>query len=484
MSEILHNIGRFLSYDPSAPMLFSSGTFWALFLVFMPLYGLLRRRLWQMVVFVVAFSFFFYYKSSGWFVLMLAGTSLVDWWLSHLMSHPGRSSAFRRGCVAVSLILSLGILAYFKYANFFLWNINAMVGGNFQPLELVLPVGISFYTFQSVSYIIDVYKGRVAPTATWLEYAFFLSFFPALVAGPIVRADYFLPQIRENRHATRTEVYTGLWLIILGVVKKAIIADYIAQYNDLIFQTPGGYSGFETLMGIIGYTMQIYCDFSGYSDMAIGIALIMGFKLAKNFNFPYKAQNLTDFWRRWHISLSTWFKEYVYIPLGGNRAGRGRAHLNILIVWVLTGFWHGASFNFLAWGLYYALLLMLEKDVLAKLLNKLPKAVGTVYTLFFVLIGWVLFASDSLTESIGYLKLMFGFSGAGAVSPMFFYDVLSNMVLLVIAAAASLPFGAKIGRRFVQKSPAAAVIPVAVALILCTAYLVDAGYNPFLYFRF
>lgn len=273
MTGFIENILNLLSYDPKAPMLFSSGTFWALFLAFMPLYGLLRNRKWQMLTFVVAFSFYFYYKSSGVFVLLLGATSAVDWTLSRLMSAPGRSRAFRRTCMGVSLLTSLGILAYFKYANFFLWNISAMVQANFQPLDLILPVGISFYTFQSVSYIIDVYKGRVAPTRTWLEYAFFLSFFPALVAGPIVRADYFLPQIDRNHHATRQEVYMGLWLIILGIVKKAVIADYIAQYNDLIFQTPGGYSGFETLMGIIGYTMQIYCDFSGYSDMAIGIAL-------------------------------------------------------------------------------------------------------------------------------------------------------------------------------------------------------------------
>ncbi|MDE6134735.1 MAG: hypothetical protein K2F79_04090 [Muribaculaceae bacterium] len=248
LTDLIANIADCLRYDPKAPMLFSSGIFWALFLVFMPLYSLLRRRVWQMTLFVTAFSFFFYYKSSGVFVLLLAATSLLDWTLSRLMVRPGASLFWRRMCVAVSLMVSLGILAYFKYANFFLWNINAMVNSNFQPLDLVLPVGISFYTFQSVSYIVDVYKGRVQPTRTWLEYAFFLSFFPALVAGPIVRADYFLPQIRANRHASRAEVYTGLWLIILGVVKKAVIADYIAQYNDLIFQTPGGYSGFETLM--------------------------------------------------------------------------------------------------------------------------------------------------------------------------------------------------------------------------------------------
>lgn len=266
-------------------MIFSSGMFWGLFLVFLPLFGLLRRRLWQMVVFVVAFSLFFYYKTSGWFVLALAGTSVLDWLVSRGMAKTDVRWR-RRALACISIVSSLGILAYFKYANFFLWNWNAMVQGNFQPLDIITPVGISFYTFQSVSYIVDVYKRKVEPTPTWLEYAFYLSFFPALVAGPIVRADYFLPQIRQSNHASRQEMYAGLWLILLGVAKKAIIADYIASYNDLIFDMPGDYSGFETLMGVLGYTMQIYCDFSGYSDMAIGIAMIMGFKLAKNFDFP------------------------------------------------------------------------------------------------------------------------------------------------------------------------------------------------------
>ena len=248
LNDIASNIAEVLSYNPAEPLLFSSGTFWALFLVFLPLYSLLRKRWTQMAVFVLAFSFYFYYRCSGVFVLLLAGTSLVDWLLSRLIARPGSGPTLRRTALVVSLLCSLGILAYFKYANFFLWNINATVGSNFQPLDLILPVGISFYTFQSVSYIVDVYKGRVAPTRTWLEYAFFLAFFPALVAGPIVRADYFLPQIRRNTTATREETFTGFWLIILGVVKKAVIADYIAQYNDLIFQTPGGYNGFETLM--------------------------------------------------------------------------------------------------------------------------------------------------------------------------------------------------------------------------------------------
>ena len=438
MEHIWHNICRLLTYDASAPMLFSSGTFWALFLVFMPLYGLLKRRWWQMAFFVVAFSFFFYYKSSGLFVAMLAGTSLLDWWLSRLMARPGMSKGRRKACVALSLTVSLGILAYFKYANFFLWNIQAMVGGNFQPLDLVLPVGISFYTFQSVSYIIDVYKGRVAPTETWLEYAFFLSFFPALVAGPIVRADYFLPQIRANASATRTEVYAGLWMIILGVVKKAIIADYIAQYNDLIFQTPGGYSGFETLMGIIGYTMQIYCDFSGYSDMAIGLALLMGYRFKINFAAPFKSQSPTEFWRRWHISLSTWLRDYIYIPLGGNRKGRVRKHLNLFITMTVGGLWHGASWMYLIWGAYHGLLLIVHKELskvwrIPESLKGRPevKAANIMLTFALVVAGFTIFRAPSLEVAGQIATQIFT-----AFHPEVITQFVEGYMLIVLALAA------------------------------------------------
>lgn len=398
-----------------------------------------------MLSFVVAFSFYFYYKSSGMFVFMLAGTSLVDWTLSRLMTKPGRSIAFRRFCVALSLTLSLGILAYFKYANFFLWNINTLVQGNFQPLELILPVGISFYTFQSVSYIVDVYKGTVAPTRTWLEYAFFLSFFPALVAGPIVRADYFLPQIHTDNHASRTEVYTGLWLIILGIIKKAIIADYIAQYNDLIFENPGAYSGFETLMGVIGYTMQIYCDFSGYSDMAIGLALIMGFRLAQNFNFPYKARNLTDFWRRWHISLSTWLRDYIYIPLGGNRKGTARTYLNNFATMVIGGLWHGAAWKFVFWGAMHGAGLAVHKAAKPHL-GRLGDswAVRSIFwtiTMCFVAALWVFFRADSWQDSWTILSGVFNDFSLSYAPAFASARMIWLILMLVIIVSHALPTG-------------------------------------------
>ena len=249
---------------------------------------------------------------------MLIATSAVDWMLSWAI-FKAKSRPRKLLLMWLSVCISLSILGYFKYANFFLWNWNAMVEGNFQPLDIILPVGISFYTFQSISYVVDVYKRRITPTRSWLDYLFFLSFFPALVAGPIVRADYFLPQLRKNLRANSEMIWTGLWLIIVGIIKKALIADYIAQYNDLIFNDPEMYTGVQTLMGVLGYTMQIYCDFSGYSDMAIGLALMMGFRLGINFDSPYQSRNLTEFWRRWHISLSSWLRDYVYIPLGGNR---------------------------------------------------------------------------------------------------------------------------------------------------------------------
>ncbi len=489
IADIFHNIGRMLTYDPSGPMLFSSGTFWALFLVFMPVYGMLRRRFWQMAVFVVAFSFFFYYKSSGIFVCLLGATSAVDWLLSKAIARPGASRRVRRLCVAASLLTSLGILAYFKYANFFLWNINAMVGSNFQPLDLVLPVGISFYTFQSVSYIIDVYKGRVAPTATWLEYAFFLSFFPALVAGPIVRADYFLPQIRENRHATRSEVYTGLWLIILGVVKKAIIADYIAQYNDLIFQTPGGYSGFETLMGIIGYTMQIYCDFSGYSDMAIGIALIMGFKLAKNFDFPYKARNLTDFWRRWHISLSTWLRDYIYIPLGGNRKGTARTYLNNFATMLIGGLWHGAAWKFVFWGAMHGAGLAVHKaskPVLGRIGDSWPvRAASWLVTMTFVALLWVFFRADSWADSWTVVSSVFRDFSAAYIPAFAAARSLWLILMLVIVVSHCLP------TRFWESAQAWFVRSLWIVKLLIFIVVVQLvielrteSVSPFIYFQF
>ena len=399
----LENLGQMLLYKPNAPMIFSSGLFWLLFLLFLPIYGMMKGSRTKMALFTILFSLYFYYKSSGVFFLLLITTSLIDWGLSHAIFR-ARRRGLRLALMWLSIGVSLSILGYFKYANFFLWNWNAMVQGNFQPLEIILPVGISFYTFQSISYIVDVYKGRIAPTRRWTDYLFFLSFFPALVAGPIVRADDFLPQLQNNRPATRRMVWTGFWLIIVGLIKKAVIADYIAQYNDLVFDNPMAYPGLQSLLGILGYTMQIYCDFSGYSDMAIGLALIMGFDLGINFDSPYQSTNLTEFWRRWHISLSSWLRDYVYIPLGGNRKGVFRTYLNNFLTMLIGGLWHGAAWKFIFWGAMHGVGLAVHK-MCRPVLKKIPDNWLTIFlswllTMVYVSLLWVFFRAASWSDSL------------------------------------------------------------------------------------
>ncbi|MDE7350606.1 MAG: MBOAT family protein [Muribaculaceae bacterium] len=407
---ICSNFGSLFLYDPEAPMIFSSGLFWVIFILFLPVYALLKNSKWKMVPFVVCFSLYFYYKSSGIFFLMLIGTSLVDWLLSHWI-HKTESRRKRLFLMWLSIAVSLSILGYFKYANFFLLNWNLVVEGNFQPLDIILPVGISFYTFQSISYVVDVYKKRIEPTESWLDYLFFLSYFPALVAGPIVRADYFLPQIKANRKPTKANIWGGMWLVIVGIVKKAVIADYIAQYNDLIFDSPDLYTGVQTLMGVLGYTMQIYCDFSGYSDMAIGISLLMGFKLGINFDSPYQSVNLTEFWRRWHISLSSWLRDYVYIPLGGNRKGTFRTYLNNFLTMLIGGLWHGAAWKFVFWGAMHGAGLAVHKAC-KPILSRIPDNFFTKFffwllTFIYVSLLWVFFRAADFESSILIIKNIF-----------------------------------------------------------------------------
>jgi len=488
MENIWYNIQSLLSYDPAAPMIFSSGLFWCLFMMFLPLYALLKKRRLQMLLFVVAFSLYFYYKSSGWFFLLLVGTSLIDWGLSRIMVTLGRRWK-RRLCLIASITVSLGVLCYFKYANFFLWNWNSMVKGNFQPLDIILPVGISFYTFQSISYIVDVYKGRVAPTRRWIDYMFFLSFFPALVAGPIVRADYFLPQIERNHNAVTSEIYWGFWLILIGIVKKALIADYISQYNDLIFASPTGYSGFESLMGVVGYTMQIYCDFSGYSDMAIGIALIMGFRLGKNFDFPYKSKNLTEFWRRWHISLSSWLRDYVYIPLGGNRRGTVRTYVNNFLTMLIGGLWHGAAWKFVFWGAMHGVGLAVHKAT-APLLRRVPdiwpvKATAWVVTIVYVSLLWVFFRADSWADSWLIIKNIFTNFSPAHILPFIQVRWLWLVMMSIIIVSHSVPsrWIDAVGRRFVR-SPWIVKLLVFVVVVQLVVQFMSQDVAPFIYFQF
>ncbi len=488
ISTFFDNVGRMLAYEADHPMLFSSGLFWVLFLIFLPVYALLRSRRLQMVVYVVAFSLYFYYKSSAWFFMLLIITSVLDWCLSRIMSDT-RKFWKRRLCLWLSIGMSLSILGFFKYANFFLWNWNQMVEGNFQPLDIILPVGISFYTFQSISYIVDVYKGRVSPTETWIEYLFFLSYFPALVAGPIVRADYFLPQIQNRDHASRQEMAAGLWLIILGLVKKAVVADYIAQYNNLIFASPTGYSGLESLMGVVGYVVQIYCDFSGYSDMAIGISAIMGFRLTRNFDFPYKSRNLTDFWRRWHISLSTWLRDYVYIPLGGNRRGTLRTYVNNFLTMLVGGLWHGAAWKFVIWGGMHGVGLIVHKALrpwLVKIPDTWPvKAASWTLTMAYVSFLFIFFRAASFEDAWLIIRNIFGNFDIAYLAPFVRVRYVWLIFVAMIIAVHSLPtrWINAAGDWFVR-APFGAKLAVFIVAVQLVVQFMSEDVMPFIYFQF
>lgn len=484
----LRNIADMLTYDPQAPMLFSSGLFWFLFILFLPVYALLKGNKAKMTVFVVGFSLYFYYKSSGLFFMMLMATSLIDWLISHRIEKV-RKRGWKLTWMWISVALSLSILGYFKYANFFLWNWNQMVQGNFQPLDIILPVGISFYTFQSISYVVDVYKGRIHATRNWLDYLFFLSFFPALVAGPIVRADYFLPQLEENRRADSAMVWGGLWLIIIGILKKALIADYIAQYNDLIFNDPALYTGVQTLMGVLGYTMQIYCDFSGYSDMAIGLASIMGFRLGINFNSPYQSRNLTEFWRRWHISLSSWLRDYVYIPLGGNRKGTFRTYVNNFLTMLIGGLWHGAAWKFVFWGAMHGVGLAIHKAC-KPILQRIPDNWLVIFlswmvTFVYVSLLWVFFRAATFEDSVLIIKNIFvdfypeqiiQFAGQ---RPQW----CVMMALLIIFHFVPASWSDKVQEYFI-KSPWIAKLFIFLVAVQLVIEFMTAEVAPFIYFQF
>ena len=396
-------IKEVLTYDPQAPMIFSSGIFLWLFTAFLVVYVLLQHKHTARILFVTLFSYYFYYKSSGTYFFLLALVTVCDFFLAQLMA---RAEGYwkRKGLVVLSLSVNLGLLAYFKYTNFLGGVIASLMGGEFTALDIFLPVGISFFTFQSLSYTIDVYRKDIKPLTSLLDYAFYVSFFPQLVAGPIVRARDFIPQIRKPLFVSQEMFGRGIFLIFSGLFKKAIISDYISvNFVERIFDNPTLYSGVENLMGVYGYALQIYCDFSGYSDMAIGIALLLGFHFNLNFNSPYKSASITEFWRRWHISLSSWLRDYLYISLGGNRRGKVRTYFNLFITMVLGGLWHGASWLFVIWGAWHGVLLIVHKVYRRIFPVAKDDRPGIIRHFFHVLLtfhvvaaGWIFFRSPSL----------------------------------------------------------------------------------------
>ena len=406
IDELLSRAAELLRYDATAPLIFNSGLFLFLFVGFAGIYLLLRRTTTLRILYVIAFSIYFYYKSSGIYFLLLLFAAISDYLIGNAIARTEDKTTKKRW-VALSVIINLGMLGYFKYTNFFIEMANGLMGAGFLDFQnIFLPVGISFFVFQSMSYTIDIYRGQIRPLERWIDYVFYLSFFPQLVAGPIVRAKDFIPQIRRPLYVSREMFGTAIGLIVIGLLKKAIISDYISlNFVDRIFDEPALYSGFECLMGIYGYALQIYCDFSGYSDMAIGIALLLGFRFPKNFDAPYKSATITEFWRRWHISLSSWLRDYLYISLGGNRKGKVRTYINLIITMVLGGLWHGAAVRFVLWGALHGVALALHKMWLAivpwakangKDMNPLSRVLGTILTFHIVCLGWLLFRAEDM----------------------------------------------------------------------------------------
>lgn len=384
----------------------------------------------------------------------------------------------------LTCVLDIGILAVFKYTGMITETLNMLPFLNIPELQISLPIGISFYTFQTMSYVIDVYRDDAPVSKNFINFGTYVALFPQLIAGPIVRYRDVAEQL-VNRRETLEMFTRGVKLFMVGLAKKVIIANTMGTLTTNIFATTDENGVVGTWVGMIAYTFQIYFDFSGYSDMACGLGNMLGFEFLKNFNYPYIAKSITDFWRGWHISLSTWFKEYVYIPLGGNRKGVKRQILNLLIVWGLTGLWHGAAYNFVLWGLYYGLLLILEKFVLKKFLDRLPSFVQHIYTLFIIIIGWGLFYFTDVGQLGEFMVDLFNF-GNGICGDQAFNLIMSNLPMLIIAAVASTPLATMLYTRF--EHTRFMWIPETLycmgVLAVSTASLVNQSYNPFLYFRF
>lgn len=408
---------RQLLYDPKNPLLFNNGFFVYFLFLFFTLYYLFRERYTARTFILSTFSLYFFYKASGSFVLLVIISAIIDYFLSNLIYRQKKIFA-RRALLVLSVLTNLGLLFYFKYTNFFIEICNDFLSAGVHPLNILLPVGISFYTFENLSYTIDVYHGKIKPEKKFLNYLLFLSFFPKLVMGPIVRASDFIPQLKKPYVVTESNFADGFYLILTGLFKKIVISDYITQnFVNYIFDGPSLHTGIECLLAVYGYAIVIYCDFSGYSDVAIGIAKWLGITIPANFNSPYKSASISDFWRRWHISLSSWLRDYLYKPLGGSRCGTFRTYINLSITMLLGGLWHGASWNFIVWGGLHGGALVVHKVWSGIFKNKSGKNfrflnfLSTILTFHFVCLGWIFFKAYSLELAFQMIEqIVFDFS--------------------------------------------------------------------------
>ena len=466
-------------------MLFSSVPFLFYFLPAALLIYFAAPRQLKNAVLLLA-SLFFYAWGEPKYVLLMA-VSITLGYVFGLLIEIWRGTKLSKLFLILSIVTSLGLLGYFKYADFFIANFNAATGLSVPLLKIALPIGISFYTFQILSYTVDVYRGEVKAQRNYISLAVYVALFPQLIAGPIVRYSDIAAQLESRTHSF-SNVALGTRRFILGLAKKVLIANALGELCD-IFKESNDKSVLFFWLYAIAFTLHIYFDFSGYSDMAIGLGKIFGFDFLENFDYPYISGSITEFWRRWHMSLGSWFRDYVYIPLGGNRVSKARWFLNIFIVWMLTGFWHGAAWNFIVWGLFFAILLIIEKLWLLKPLKK-SKVLSHIYVMFFVIISFVIFNAADMKEAFSYIGGMFGAGGIPFISEEWLYYLRSYGVVLIVAIIGATPLVKKLVLSVKKKSTGEKIMNIAepimlVALLLViTAYLVDGSFNPFLYFRF
>ena len=470
-------------------MVFSSLVFLFVFLpLTLLLYFSVPRRLRNTILLIV--SLIFYAWGEPIYIILMLFSTVTDFVHDLLVERYRNQPKKAKLVVLSSITINLGLLVFFKYSTFLLTNINLLFHTNFYIPQMSLPIGISFYTFQTMSYTIDVFRQEAKAKKNMIDLGAYVTMFPQLIAGPIVRYQTIANQL-DHRVESEDLFAKGIWRFTIGLGKKVLLANNIGLlWNQIQLTEMSDLSIVMAWLGLVAFGFQIYFDFSGYSDMAIGLGYLFGFELLENFNYPYISQSITEFWRRWHISLGSWFRDYVYIPLGGNRKGKKRMYLNLFIVWMLTGLWHGASWNFVLWGLYFGILIIIEKAFLLFWLSRAPRWMRHVYTIILLLIGWGLFAFEDFHQLINYFTVLFGLRNATWVNQETLYYSSQNIILFVLLTIASTPMIRLIGQKLFN-SPYGSVIKAFIVPMIClliliasTAYLVDSSYNPFLYFRF
>ena len=467
-------------------MLFSSVSFLYYFLPITLILYFVSKDKYKNIILLLASLFFYFYGEPKYTVLMLI--SAFSAYIHGILIEKFREKGYSKLFLVSGLVVSLGILIVFKYMDFIIKNINYISNSNIKLLRLVLPIGISFYTFQGLSYIVDVYKKDAKVCRSFVDFATYVCLFPQLIAGPIVRYTTIEDELKNRTHSFDKFAY-GVNRFVVGLAKKVILANNLGMIVDIMTKS-NEKSVLSYWMVAIFFSLQIYYDFSGYSDMAIGLGRMFGFDFLENFNYPFISKSIKEFWRRWHISLSSFFRDYVYIPLGGNRVSRGRWIFNLLIVWSLTGLWHGDSWNFILWGLYFALLLIIENLFLQNILSKLPALIQHIYAKFFIIISFVIFNNENIKDLWSSLYNMFNFRGLDLYNDFSTYYLKSYTVLLIVSVIGATPILKniiqKVNKNVTGQKVISTINPILniVLLVVVTAYLIDGSFNPFLYFRF